>query len=93
MKNSGKLSLDWVKGLGDKQKEHLQKDLPAILLHNEGFKRLREILEQDKQRILSEEITRSNYDNPNWAYLQAHYNGQIKQIDRLLKLLTTHKET
>lgn len=28
------------------------------------------------------------YDNPSWAYLQAHRNGRIEDLEYVIKLLT-----
>lgn len=88
--SKGKQSLDWTKHLPAKSdKDKFLKDLAHTLTHDKTIKRLRELLQEEHDKIRQEELSRQAYDNPAWPYLQAHFNGQIRQIERLLKLLET----
>lgn len=69
---------------GDKTK--LEEELRHYLT-SWPFNRLREILNQEKEGLLR--VT--NYENPSWAYQQAHVNGRLQEIDRLLSLIGDFK--
>ena len=51
---------------------------------------LKNILVEDKARLTSPKI--ADYDTPAWQYKLAHVNGQLEQIDNLLKLLDPFEE-
>lgn len=42
--------------------------------------------------IEASEISPKSYDNPNWAYRQAHANGYKQAVSDLNKLLTLDQE-
>jgi hypothetical protein len=69
---------------GDKTK--LEEELKHYLT-SWPFNRLREILNQEKEGLLR--VT--NYENPAWAYQQAHVNGRLQEIDRFLSLIGDFK--
>lgn len=48
--------------------------------------RLSALLEEMEEELSASELSAKNYDTPNWAYKQAHVNGQKAQI-RTIKFL------
>jgi len=76
------LSLKWTKGLDESDKERTEK-----LIRNSGIvlSRLRDIIQEDLDNIQKE--TEKDYDNPSWAYLQAHKNGKSDYARQMLSLL------
>lgn len=76
----------WFRGLGQKEKE----DLLNSLRYNSAFRRLSEILEGFLREV--DTPTRKDYDNPSWAFKQAHYNGEVLAYTKILELLRP-KET
>lgn len=58
------------------------------------LERLRDLIQADLSGLESSENSAKSYDNPNWAYLQAHKNGSRATYTTLLKLLNLDpKET
>lgn len=78
---SRKLSLKWTKGLSEDRAENLEK-----LVRNSTIvlSRLKEIIEED---LRQDKVTESDYDNPSWAYYQAHKNGKMEYARQMLSLL------
>lgn len=50
--------------------------------------RLADILKNDDTNLARREVSPSAYDNPNWAYRQAHANGYSACINNILTLLS-----
>lgn len=82
---SKQIPLDWVKNLKDEQQrsdfEYLVRNSTQVLT------RLKEILVEKEQGILSQDLAIQDYDSPSWGYKQAHRNGQrsaLKQITDLI---------
>ena len=76
----------WLQNLPQEQKEATAK----VLRHSiNGVlpTRLREILQHKIKEITSNELRTEVFDNPNWAYKQAHSNGMIKALTNILDLL------
>jgi hypothetical protein len=48
---------------------------------------LRKELEHRMESLYNDSFGTKSYDNPNWAYCQAHLNGQLSEIKRLLELI------
>lgn len=42
---------------------------------------------EDKEKDLNS-VKASDYENPSWAYLQAHKNGKLEQLQELKRLLS-----
>lgn len=69
----------------DKLKEHILREV-----HNPTLQRLLEIVEEKLDEANRRETSISVYDNPSWAYLQAHNNGfrhGLQQIADLLQFM------
>lgn len=50
---------------------------------------LRKEYEERLVTVYNDSLASRNYDNPNWAYIQADMNGRLSEIKRLLKLIST----
>ncbi len=49
--------------------------------------RLRQLLEEDKAQLDKVEMNVKQFDNPNWDYRQAFYNGSKASYTSILKLI------
>lgn len=77
-----KVKLVWISHLKDKdEKERFKK---SVLSQQDVWERLEEIL-ADRLENLGPDIR--DYENPSWAYRQAHINGYKEAIFELLELL------
>jgi len=81
-----KISPDWFKHLkGDElkleRKEFVIGQLPA-------WKVMKEILQHRLDNLEVHQASKSLYDSPNWAYLQADVNAEARTLRELLILLT-----
>lgn len=78
-----RLSVLWTKHIREpEQKESFEK---SIFNSQVALNRLREIFEEDLQRLLAP--TETDYESPSWSHLQAHKNGKAETIRKLLDLL------
>lgn len=76
----------WLKHLSDPDhRENLEK---TIRNNSVLFKRVLDILAEMEQSILSEERTKTQYETPSWAYLQAHKNGSLETLKKLKDLFS-----
>lgn len=71
----------WYNGLPEASKQELKR-----LLTESGpvFDALRNML---KKMYAEAQSVASDYENPNWAYLQAHKNGRMQVLQDLHRLL------
>lgn len=85
-----KHSMEWFKNNpSDKDKEALE-----YLLNNQSalIDRLREILSAWYKEEERADLTLKDFDNPNWAYLQANRNGAkraLAKVEALFKSVET----
>lgn len=49
-------------------------------------------LDYEENKIIKEKTSSNSFDNANWAYQQAFYNGQIQTIELVKKILTLRKK-
>lgn len=80
-----KLSNSWYKGkktTHEKQEvvDDVARALPALAI-------LQEYLELSKEKAEKERVSSDGYSEPNWAYKQAHLNGQVEALEKILKFL------
>jgi hypothetical protein len=75
----------WFRGLQEKEKVELHKWLSTSHL----VERLRDIVKSYEREA---EIPKADYDNPAWAYKQAHHNGERHAYAKILKLLGEHED-
>lgn len=71
----------WFRGLKGKDKEEFQQLLQ--------YSPLREKAVEIVEGLLSEveRVNRKDYDNPAWAYRQAHLNGEVLAYQKVLEIL------
>ena len=81
-----KYSSKWktiLNGLEIKEEEH-----KAFLgAHASAFEAITLYLKREEAEIQKIVFSKKNYDKSNWSYRQADFNGQLRQLDDLLKLL------
>lgn len=66
----------------DKLKEHILREV-----NNPTLQRLLEIVEEKLDEANRRETNSSVYDNPSWAYYQAHNNGVRHGLQQIADLL------
>ena len=76
----------WTQGLTDQEKPEVLR-LLELEADSPFLKRLLQVLDLKKQNLETSERTLEAYDNPNWAYKQAHNNGAIQMISFIEKLI------
>lgn len=74
-----------TRGLDEKQKKEMFYAISSSVL----AEKLREFLDQQIREL---KVSRSDYDNPAWAYKQAHYNGELQAYTKILNLLRPKAE-
>lgn len=74
----------WFKICND---ESEREELQELLSNNSVIvTKLKEIIESELSA--SQVSVRSDYDKPSWAYYQAHKNGEIDMLNKILNILT-----
>lgn len=82
--------LKWTQHLDDQeQKERFKNE---VLGSRKVLQRLADILKEDMQSLESKEISVKAFEDPNWAYRQAYYNGGKATYAALLKLIDLDKQ-
>ena len=76
----------WTQGLPEKEAEEL-KAILKLEANSKVWKRLLKIVQTKAERLEASERSPSVYDNPNWAYMQAHNNGARQTLSFIEKLL------
>jgi hypothetical protein len=61
----------------------------AILASRTALQRLHQLASEDLANL--QKSREADYESPSWAYLQAHKNGRIQQLNELLTLLAPFK--
>lgn len=83
------LSTEWSKHL---KTEAERKEFQASVLNDRlVLGRLAEIIQEKLTGLQSREVSPSEYDNPSWAYKQAHANGIKTGLTAILNLLPQGK--
>jgi hypothetical protein len=82
---SKSFSLQWTKGVPDEDKESVEK---AIRNSTTALGQLKGILEERLAELRRLEAREADYDNPAWAYKQAHRNGEVLSLLKTLELLS-----
>jgi len=70
-----------VRGLDQKTKDEFKNSL----LHSALIDRVVEVLKGWKSEVLT--ISRDDYESPAWACKQADRNGELRTLNKLIKLL------
>lgn len=76
----------WTKHL--KTEEEKKNYLESLQRVKWVLDHVKELLSASQTSIEAQEISPRSYDNPNWAYRQAHANGYKQAIADTTKLLT-----
>lgn len=80
-----KLSLVWTKHLKtDEERREFEKTVRHDTL---VLGRLEEIIQEKLSGLENREVSLDDYNNPSWAYKQAHMNGIRKGLTEILDLL------
>lgn len=79
---TAKLSTEWLRGLKDKSLEDAIRHDTLVL------GRLKDILDQKLSELSRGEIATSSYENPAWAFKQAHANGRKAGLTEIRNLLS-----
>lgn len=80
-----KLPIEWGKHL--KNEEERREFLLAVQHDTLVLGRLSEILQEKLAGLEGREVSAAEYDNPAWAYKQAHINGMKAGLTQVLKML------
>ncbi len=77
----------WTQNLKtDEEKQDFKK---RLLGAKYVLDRLKTIVEQNEASLDRQEVSPSAYDNPNWAYRQAHANGSKNCLSIYRRMLPT----
>lgn len=89
MARSKGLSTEWTRHL---KSEAEKKDFQAAVLNDRVvLDRLSAIIEEKLSSLQGREASASEYDNPSWAYKQAHLNGMKAGLTTILNLLPSRQ--
>lgn len=77
-----KVKLVWLSHIQDKEEKERFKS--SILAKQDVWDRLKEIIED---RVEAKDMRYDDYDNPSWAYKQAHANGYKEALLELYDIL------
>lgn len=80
-----KLSSEWFRHLKTEEERNAFSD--AVLHDSLVLGRLTEIIEGKLSGLETRETSLQEYDNPAWAYKQAHANGYRGALTSILELL------
>lgn len=75
----------WTKGLTPEREVEIRKDFVGSVVLR---KRLEELLMEKSELSRKESISKDNYLNPNWAYLQADARGYERALSEVISLLS-----
>lgn len=79
-----KLNTDWLTGLDEQQTLDLRANFAEAQVLR---KRMREVLLKRIEKRMSERMSKTGYDNPNWAYLQADASGYERAMTEVIDLI------
>lgn len=79
----------WTSGLNPEQKKEMTSAFNSAGLFRE---RLTDILEDKINTNRNGSVSKTSYDNPNWAYLQADAVGYERAMKEIISLLLSKKD-
>lgn len=79
----------WVSGLKPEQKQEMTSAFNSAGLLRE---RLKDVLEGKIDTNRNGSVSKTSYDNPNWAYLQADAVGYERAMKEIISLLLSKKD-
>ena len=80
----------WFKNL--KTDEEQSRFMNSLLGAKPVLERLKELLEEKEKEIELSERSLASYDNPNWAYKQAHKNGSLSSLSTIKNLINLDQQ-
>lgn len=78
---------DWFRGVDNRISEQRKARMAELQAAEPVIHVLKDILERDLKQRQKAQRSKEEYDNPQWPYLQADYNGSIRELERILKML------
>ncbi len=78
----------WIRQL--KTEEERVNFKKTLLASRHVLRRLREILEEERNRLANQETSDKDFEDPNWSHKQAYRNGErkgLKYVEDLLHFL------
>lgn len=81
-----KFNIAWTYGMNNEEKKEFE-SLLSSHIGNRVLKRLKEVCQEKMNANERAENSLTQYDNPNWANKQAHFNGQRQALVLIQGLL------
>ena len=78
---------DWFKGVPKGDTEAKNARMAELKAAEPVFKLLTTLLERDIEQRRKAQVSNQRYEEPQWAYKQADFNGGIRELERILKML------
>jgi hypothetical protein len=78
------LAIDWFRKISNQEDKKATEQ--AIRQAGGVLEILKDLLETRLRSI--SKTNEDDYDSPSWAYLQAHKNGRIQDLEYVIRLLT-----
>ena len=76
---------DWIKHLGtEEERKEFAKSVSGA---SHVLERLADIIDEKIAGLDHEEMSSKSYENPSWAYKQAHINGERNGLTKIKNLL------
>lgn len=80
------VSAAWTQGMNKEEKDAFLSIL-SLEEKSKVYERLLSIVQSRRRALETSEIIGTAYDNPNWAYKQAHNNGARQMLQFIETLL------
>lgn len=84
------MDVRWAKQFQAKTKEDKQNLQETLMAGKHILDEAVNILKEERAVLVS--TPKSDYDNASWAYKQAHVNGEVLMLDKIIKLLTIEEK-
>lgn len=92
MTSTSNLPIIWTADIKDKDKKKKFEEHIRNSVHTPAWNKLKEIIEQRIDRTGDLPLKLEEYDNPSWAYKQAHLNGYAAGLKFVYDLINIEKE-
>lgn len=79
------MKTSWTKGLTPEKAEEIKRDFNASALLRE---RLAVLIEEKSNASIKASRSKDEYENPNWAYLQADARGYERALSEIISLIS-----
>lgn len=80
---------EWTKGMSAEEAERFKNSFKSSKM---VLDRLMELLIEYENKIDRDESNITVYDNPNWAFRQAHFNGDRSRLNKIKTLINPDQE-